>query len=158
LQSFRLFDFGNQRRQDFVQVARDGVVGLGHDRRVGIGVYRQYLFGATRADHVLDGAANTAGDVKLRRDARAGLPDLVSMGAPAEVGDDARAADRTAEQGRQLFEYGEALGAAYAAPAADDNRRAGKGDALLAGGSLLDQAHAEGALIELRCETLDGRG
>ena len=80
-------------------------------------------FARLAADEVLDRAADAAGDVEVRRDARAGLADLVGVRAPAEVRDDARAADGAAEQRGQLLEDGEALRAADAAAAADDDAR-----------------------------------
>ena len=47
---------------------------------------------------MLDGTADAAGDVQVGGDAGTGLADLVGVWSPAVVGDDARAADGTAEQ------------------------------------------------------------
>ena len=74
-----------------------------------MGASRSVLMASTRLaaimpDPVLDGAGDAAGDVQLRRDALAGLADLVGVRPPAVVGDDAGAADGAAEQPGQLLE------------------------------------------------------
>ena len=68
-----------QRRHHLVQVADDGIVGMLNDGRVGIDIDRQDVLGGLAADHVLDGAADAAGDVDFGRDARAGLAHLVEV-------------------------------------------------------------------------------
>ena len=98
-----------------------------------IGASRSVLMASTAlaaraADEVLDGAADPAGDVQVRRDPRPGLADLLGVRPPAGRGDDARHADRPAEQCRQLVELGEALGAADAAAATDHDPGIGQRD------------------------------
>ena len=97
-------ELGHDRGEDGVEVADDGVVGLGDHRRILVGVDGQHPLGRHHPDPVLDGAGDAAGDVELGRDALAGLADLVGVGAPAVVGDDPRAPDRAAEQAGQLLQ------------------------------------------------------
>src|SRR5207253_1244088 len=52
-----------------------------------------------------------------------GLTDLVGVGPPTEVGDDARTADRPSEEVRELLEHTEPLLASDTAAAADDDAR-----------------------------------
>src|SRR5262249_40049241 len=74
---------------DLVQVADDGVVGVGEDGGAGVGVDGDDVPGAGAAGDVLDGAADAAGQVELRGDLGAGLPDLLGVRAPALGGDHA---------------------------------------------------------------------
>ena len=97
-------ELGDDRGEDGVEVADDGVVGLGDHGRVLVGVDGQHPLGRHHPDPVLDGAGDAAGDVELGRDALAGLADLVGVGTPAVVGDDPGAADRAAEQAGQLLQ------------------------------------------------------
>ncbi len=96
------------------------------------------------------------GDVKVGRDLRAGLTDLVCVRPPAGARDDARAADRAAEQLRELLDDREALRRADAAPAADDDLRLGKRHAAARGHGRLE--HANGQLVpgQVGHERLDG--
>ena len=75
------------------------------------------------ADLVLDRAGDPGGEVELRRDGLAGLPDLAGIGEPAGVDDRARGRDRAAaaERLRQLVAQLEALGAAEPATARDEH-------------------------------------
>ena len=113
-------------RHHLVQVADHGVVGVRDDRRVGIGVDREDPLGALAAGHVLGRAADAAGDVDLGRDLGAGLADLIGVRPPAGDRDRARAADRSAEQLRELLDRREPLGRAGPAAAAHDDLRVGQ--------------------------------
>ena len=93
----------DDRRNDLAEVADHRIVRPRDDRRIRILVDREDPLRSLAADHVLDRAADAARDVELRRDARAGLADLVGVRAPAEVRHDARAADRAAEERRELL-------------------------------------------------------
>src|SRR5207247_716149 len=70
---------GADRRDDLVQVADHGVVSVGEDRRLGIGVDCEQLLRPLAAGDVLRGAADPAGDVEVRRDFRARLADLTGV-------------------------------------------------------------------------------
>src|SRR6185295_2058338 len=104
-----------------MEVADHRVVGYVHDRRLGIRVDREDVLRGLDADHVLDRAADPAGDIHTRGDPLSGLADLVGVWPPAGARDDARTADRGTEQLGQLLEVGEALAAPDAAPAPDDD-------------------------------------
>ena len=71
---------------------------------------------------VLDRAGDADGDVEVRRDDLAGLPDLVVVGHVARVDRRARGADRGFELVGERVEQLEVLGAAEAAAAGDDDR------------------------------------
>ena len=60
-------------------VADDAVVGQLENRRVGVGVDRDDMLRGAHTGQMLDRAADTAGDVNLRRHDLAGLPDLVTI-------------------------------------------------------------------------------
>ena len=120
---------GRDRGQHLVQVADDRVVGDRHDRRLGVGVDREDPLRSLAAGDVLRRAGDAAGDVDLGRDLVARLPDLVRVRAPAGHRHRARAADRAAEQRRELLDRREALGRADAAAAGDDDLRVGERDA-----------------------------
>src|SRR5207237_532844 len=68
-----------QLRDDRVQVADDGQVGELEDRRIRVLVDRDDHVGVLHADLVLDRARDADRDVQLRRDALAGLADLVRV-------------------------------------------------------------------------------
>src|SRR5690349_5972628 len=81
-------DRGDQRRDHLVQVADYGVVGVRDDWRLGIGVDRHDVLGGQAPGHVLDRAADPAGEVQLGGDAGAGLAHLLLVRPPALAGDD----------------------------------------------------------------------
>src|SRR5690349_24553013 len=102
-----------------MQVADDGVVGVGQDRGPWVGVDRDDVLGAGAAGDVLDRAADTAGQVELGGDLGPGLADLLLVRAPALRGDHAGHPDHAAEQSGELFRRAKAAGpATAAAPAA----------------------------------------
>src|SRR5439155_18891162 len=131
-----LAELRDDRGDDLVEVADHGPVGARHDRCVLVLVDHEDPFRALATDDVLDRAADAARDVKVGGDPRARLPDLVGMRPPAEVCDDARPADGTAEELCELFEQLEPLLTADAAASADNNPRSvepnGPGGRLLA--------------------------
>ena len=92
-----------------LQVADDRVVGVRHDRRLGVGVDGQDPLGVPAPRHVLRRAGDAARDVQVGRDLGPGLADLVRVRAPPGAGDHSRAADRAAQQAGQLLDDGEAL-------------------------------------------------
>ena len=150
-------DLGGDRRDDGVEVADHGVVGLGHHVGIRVGVDRDDLLRRHRPHPVLDRSGDAARDVQLRRDAGAGLADLVGVVAPSVVGDRSRAADHAVEHGGELLERGEALGRADTAPATDDDRCGRQRDA----GRPLDAIdhHAAGERrVERRREPRHGNG
>ena len=98
-----------------MQVADHRPVGVREDRRLRVVVDRADPLGALAAGDVLRRAADPARDVEVGADLRAGLPDLVGVGPPAGARRDARAADRRAEQSRELLDDREALRRADAA-------------------------------------------
>ena len=130
---------------DLVQVADHRVVGAREDRRLRVAVDREDLLRALRAGDVLRRAADAARDVQIRGDLRARLPDLVGVRAPAGGRDDARAADRAAEQAGELFDDVERLRRADAAAAADDDLRVAQRDAAARLGDGLE--HARRAVV-----------
>src|SRR5208282_2285586 len=67
----------DQRRDDLVQVADNGIIGVGEDGGARVGVDGDDVLGARAARDVLDGAADAAGQVELRGDLGAGLADLL---------------------------------------------------------------------------------
>src|SRR5204863_3811160 len=91
------------------------------DRSVPVLVDHQDPLCALAADNVLDRTADAARDVEVRRDPRAGLANLVRVRAPAEIRDDARAADGPAQQGRERLEQFDSFLAPHSAAAADDD-------------------------------------
>src|SRR5712692_1127923 len=97
---------GEEGRDDLVQVADDGVVGVGQDGGARVGVDRDDVLGARAAGDVLDGAADAAGQVELGGDLGAGLADLLLVRAPAFGGDHAGDADHAAEQLGELLQGG----------------------------------------------------
>src|SRR5207247_7636669 len=99
-----------QLRNDLVQVADDPEVRVLEDRRVRVLVDRDDHARALHADLVLDRARDAAGDVELRRDRLAGLPDLRGVRVPARVDDRARGRDGTAERLGELLDEREVLG------------------------------------------------
>src|SRR5207245_10178943 len=90
-------------------------------RRALIGIDGEDVLGRPAANHVLDGTADAARDIEVGGDPRPGLPNLVGMRPPAEAGDGARAANRAAEQARQLLERGETFRTPDAPTSADDD-------------------------------------
>ena len=129
LSASRLPQLGRDRRHDLVQVADHRVVGAREDRRLRVGVDREDRLRALAAGHVLRRARDAAGDVDVGRDLRPRLPDLVGVRPPAGHRHGARAADRAAEQPRELLDDPEALRRAGAAAARDDDLRLGERDA-----------------------------
>src|SRR3989442_8517532 len=116
-------DFGVDRREHFLDVADHGVIRLGHDRRVGIRVDGKDVLGRSATDHVLNRAADAAGDIEVGRDPCPGLADLVAVRPPAETRYSPRAADRAAEQRRQLLQRPDSLGTAHPAATPPDAAR-----------------------------------
>src|SRR5215470_9528810 len=76
------FESGYQRGDYLAQVPDYSIVGVGQDRRPRIGVHHDDVLGPRTPGHVLEGTANPAGQVELRRDLGAGLPDLLPVRAP----------------------------------------------------------------------------
>ncbi len=75
---------------------------------------------------MLDGAADAASNVELRRNRFAGLPDLQRVIAVAGVASTARGSNCTAEQLCKFFKRREALRAANASAAGDNDVRLGE--------------------------------
>src|SRR3954451_14958405 len=92
-----LADLVGPRWYDLVQVADDAEVDQLEDGRLGVLVDGHDGLRGLHAGAVLDGTGDAGGDVQLRGDALAGLPDLVLVGVPAGVGDRAARADRRTE-------------------------------------------------------------
>src|SRR5207253_6263885 len=88
----------DQGGDDLTHVADDRVVGPREDWGLRIGVDDQDAFRALAADHVLDRAADAAGDVEVGRDPGPGLADLIGVGSPAEARDRAGAAHDAPEE------------------------------------------------------------
>ena len=76
-----------------MQVADDGVTGLGHDVGFLVGVDGENVFRRHGANPVLDRTRDATRDVDVGRDSGARLADLVGVVAPAVVGDRARTPD-----------------------------------------------------------------
>src|SRR5690606_36246734 len=91
------------------------------DRRVRILVDGDDRAGGPHADLVLDRAGDPAGEVQLRGDVLARLPDLGRVRVPARVDDRPGRRDGAAERLRQLFEEGELVRLPEAAAAGDDD-------------------------------------
>jgi hypothetical protein len=116
-----LAELRDDRWDYLVEVADHGPVCARDDRCTLVLVDHEDPLGVLAADDVLDRAADAARDVEVGRDPRARLSNLVGMRSPAEVGDDARAADGASEEVRELLEQLEPLLAADAAAAADND-------------------------------------
>ncbi len=117
---------------DLEQVADDEEVGEFGDRGVGVAVDGDDRLGRLHPDLVLDRAADPEREVQLRLDDLAGLADLLGVRDPAGVDGRARRPDGAAERLRELLDEAEALRAADAATAGDDDpglldRRGGTG-------------------------------
>src|SRR6185295_7115424 len=110
---------------------------------------------AFRTRDVLCRTADATGDVEIGRDLRAGLADLIGMRAPARRRDDARAADRAAEEAGELLDDRERLCGADAAAAADDDLRVAERDAAARVRDRLENAHravgVDGQLLRGDC-------
>src|SRR5580693_3526006 len=96
----RLFQFFDERGDDFEEVAYDAVVGYFEDWRVLIFIDGGDGAGAFHADYVLDGAANAEREIKFGRD------DLAVHGEPAFVANGARGADFASHELREFFRDG----------------------------------------------------
>src|SRR5207253_10434165 len=116
------------------------------------------LLRALAAGDVLRGAADPAGDVQVGRDLRARLADLVRVRPPARARDDARAADRGAEQTGELLDDREPLRGADAPAAADDDLRLRERDAARDGRLVFMNTNGEVGVGEGRGEPLRGGG
>ena len=79
------------------------------------------VLGGLHPDLVLDRAGDAEREVELRLDDLAGLADLLGVRDPARVDGRARRADRAAERLRELLDELEAVRAADAAAARDDD-------------------------------------
>ncbi len=110
-----------QLRHGGEQVRHQAVVGHGEDRRVRILVDGDDHLGILHARQVLDGAGDADGDVELRRDDLAGLPDLPVVGRIARVDRGARRAQARAQALGQGLEHLEVLRRAHPASARDDH-------------------------------------
>src|SRR5580692_7926955 len=99
----RLFQFFDERGDDFEEVAYDAVVGYFEDWRVLIFIDGGDGAGAFHADYVLDGAANAEREIEFGRDGLAGAADLAVHGEPAFVADGARGADFAPHQFREFL-------------------------------------------------------
>src|SRR5205085_1293261 len=71
------FQLGDDGRDDLVQIADHGVVGLGDHGGIGIGVDREHVLRGLHTHPVLYGAGDPARDVELGGDALTGLADLI---------------------------------------------------------------------------------
>jgi hypothetical protein len=69
--TFRLFDFFDQNRHGFKQIADDAVIGDVENRRFGVFVDGDDRSGVFHSDDVLNRAGNAESDINFRRD---GLP------------------------------------------------------------------------------------
>ena len=143
-----------QLRDDLVQVADDPEVAEVEDRRVRVLVDRDDRPRSLHPDLVLDRARDPAGDVELRRDRLAGLPDL-RVRVPAGVDDRARCRDGAAERRCKLLEQRERLRRAEPAPARDDDVRVLDRRAARLLLRLLDERRERGEVGERRLEGLD---
>ena len=86
-----------QRRDNREQITDHAVACLLEDGRIGILVDGDDQLGISHADQVLDRARDAAGDVQIRRDDFARLPDLMGVGDVAAVHCRAGCADCAAE-------------------------------------------------------------
>src|ERR1700694_1746580 len=134
--------------EHLLDVADHRVVRLSHDRCAGIGVDGEDVLGCPAADHVLNRAADAARNVQIRSDPRPGLAALIAVWPPAEAGYRTRAADRATEQAGEFLQRGEALGAAHAATAADDDACLCERDLSGIGLDLGHEAHSKILLVE----------
>src|SRR4051794_12987777 len=128
---------------DLEQVADDPEVGQLEDRRFGVLVDRDDGLRGLHAGPVLDRTGDAHGDVELRGDGLAGLPDL--EGVRVEAGVDRRPgrADGGTEGVGELLDQREVLRAGHTATAGDDDRGLGQ---LRPAALLLDDPvdHADG--------------
>ena len=116
-------ELGQERGTDLEQVADDDEVGELGDRRVRVAVDGDDRLRGLHPDLVLDRAADAEREVELRLDDLAGLADLLGVRDPAGVDRRARRPDRAAERLGDLLDELEALRAADAAAAGDDDPR-----------------------------------
>ena len=101
---------------------------------------------------MLAGAGNGHGDVQVGRDRLAGQTHLVVGGNPAGVHGGARRSHGSAQQAGQLFQLGEGLGSAEAAPAGHDDPGVLQLDALGLFLHHIDHAGLRGGGIDIHGE------
>src|SRR3954452_6397221 len=111
---------------DLEQVADDAEVGQLEDRRLGVLVDRDDGLRGLHAGPVLDRTGDAHGDVELRGDGLAGLPDLEGVRVEAGVHRRPGGADRRAQGVRQALDDGEVLRRGDSAPTGDHDRGLGE--------------------------------
>ena len=121
-----------QGRADLEQVADHEQVGELGDRRVGVAIDRDDRARRPHPDLVLDRAADAEREVQLGLDDLAGLADLLAVRDPARIHGGPGRTDRATERLGELLDDPEAIRAADAATAGDDDpglldRRGGAG-------------------------------
>src|SRR6185369_15498764 len=109
LRALALFQLFDQLRHDFEKIADDAEVGVLKDRRFGIFVDGDDVFGSLHAGEMLHGAGDTDGEVDVGLDGFAGLADLHGVGNPAGVDRGTARPDGAAEDIGEIFENGELL-------------------------------------------------
>ena len=121
LLSFASFHFLGELWQDGQGIPNDTEVGNREDGRVLIFVDGDDVFGAFHTGEMLDGAADTTGNVERWFYGFAGLSNLVAVGQPASIDDGASCAGRTTEGSSKFLHQVEIFGFAQAASTADDD-------------------------------------
>src|SRR4051794_5378836 len=90
-------ELGDHRGDDLEQVADDDDVRELGDRRIGVAVHGDDRIRGLHPHLVLDRAGHAEGEVELRLDDLAGLPDLLAVRDPARVDGGTRRTDDAAE-------------------------------------------------------------
>ncbi len=118
--SFKRFD---QRRDDLVHIADNAEVANREDRRFGIFVNGDDVFGTFHPDHVLRCPGDSGRDVHRRLYDLAGLTNLVRVRDPTSVNDGPLCTWRSTEKLGEVFDEFVFLRFAQTAATRNDNRR-----------------------------------
>ena len=131
---------GGEGGEHRVEVPDDAEVGDPEDRRVRVLVHGDDRPARLHPGAVLDRPGDAGGEVELRGDRLAGLPDLEVVRRPSGVGDAAGRADRGPQGVREVLDDREAVLRPDPAPAGDDDVGAARGQ-----GVVLADASLQGA-------------
>jgi hypothetical protein len=121
LLSLALLYFFRELRKDRKNITNDTKVGNREDRCMLIFIDGHDILGAFHACQVLNGPADTTGDVESWFNRLAGLPNLVAIGQPARIDDGTRSTGSATQCRSQFLDEAKVFRLAQATTSTDDD-------------------------------------
>ena len=116
-----------------MQISYDAIIRPPEEWRLPVLVDHHDVLGSLASDQVLNGTADSTGDVQVRCDAIPRKTDLVRMRPPPVIGGHARPPDRTPEKAGEFFQHLEAIRTADSTPSSHYDRSRSEVDSFRTG-------------------------